>query len=467
MYVLVLVACDEDPTSTSGVDSDTTTPSGPTGVEPPGTTATFPDLTLTDLRATVSDKIASILVVSWNQDAPAETYLEFSFDKDEWHTSPPTDRKAGPQTELMLGAPFDSTVTWRLVATTGTGTYVSSDSATPNGPPPMGIPEAFVRVNDLERRDLEAGRYWFMGLAEVDWQIDPWWTIIIDDQARVVWAMRTPNNRGSMHAQLSRDGKTLLLDRNAFWPIFSEELSTIDQVTIDGTVVRTIPTPGMHHPFVELPDGTIAFAAWTSGAWSGDFIRLVYPDDTLEYWFDCEAWLNSTGSDYWCGSNTLTYDESTDTLLFSLYSVETIVAVEYSTGVATHWYGHAFGSYSFDPPGSAFWWQHGGHITAAGTLLTSSDVSTSGVEQVVREYEIDEANQTLREIWNFGIGEGLYGGVMGEATRLPNGNTVHNYGGLPRMREVTPDREVVLDIEWDGGGIGRTVPIADLYALAP
>ena len=55
----------------------------------------------------------------------------------------------------------------------------------------------------------------------------------------------------------------------------------------------------------------------------------------------------------------------------------------------------------------------------------------------------------------------------GEAHRLPGGNTLHNYGSAARLREITPDGEVVWDADWDAGYMGRSEPVADLYALAP
>ena len=61
-----------------------------------------------------------------------------------------------------------------------------------------------------------------------------------------------------------------------------------------------------------------------------------------------------------------------------------------------------------------------------------------GHETVVREYELDEKREMLVEVFNFGLGEGVYGATMGEAHWLPNGNILHNYGDEVRMREGSP-----------------------------
>ena len=107
-------------------------------------------------------------------------------------------------------------------------------------------------------------------------------------------------------------------------------------------------------------------------------------------------------------------------------------------------------------------------ITDEGTLLISAKVSQNGTETVAREYTFDDDTETLTEVWSFGEGEGVYGSEMGEAHRLGNGNTLHNYGSTPRIREATPDGAVVWDVTWSSGTyIGRSEVIADLYALWP
>jgi hypothetical protein len=141
--------------------------------------------------------------------------------------------------------------------------------------------------------------------------------------------------------------------------------------------------------------------------------------------------------------------------------------IDATSGETLKWFGDLPGAYAFDPPSSQFWWQHGGYLTAAGTFLTSTDRTSSGGETVAREDEIDDANRTLHEVWNFGLGDGLYGFEMGEADRLPSGNTLENYGLLARIREATPEGDVVWDIEWQSFGIGRSTPVADLWALMP
>ena len=67
-----------------------------------------------------------------------------------------------------------------------------------------------------------------------------------------------------------------------------------------------------------------------------------------------------------------------------------------------------------------------------------------------------------------GDGDGRRAANAGEAHRLQKGNTLQNAGTTPRIREITPDGEVVWDLAFTGSKLmGRTVLLSDLYALAP
>ncbi|MEQ1571768.1 MAG: hypothetical protein ABMA64_39435, partial [Myxococcota bacterium] len=404
----------------------------------------------------VHPQLGSLLIVSWTQSAQATVHVEYAFDPGDWRSSPPRALGAGAHEELVLGVPYGAAVDWRVVA----DAVSSPDQSSHTDPLPASIPEVQLLVSEPTRQDPDSP-YWLLSLAG-----EPSWALIVDRSARVVWASPSPPGTLVMHPRVAADGRSLYIDRNTYWTTFDASAATVVQWRIDGTLVHEFATPGAHHPFTDLPDGGVAYGALV-GYYDTEYIQIVHPDDSSETLWDCGEWLDGLGGGGYCGSNTLSYDASSDTLWLSLFSIDTVVGVDAATGVAERWFGQAPGSYSFDPPESQFWWQHGGHVTAAGTFLTSSDLTSSGVETVAREYEIDDVNQVLREVWNFGIGDGVYGQYMGEAHRLGNGNTLHNTGGEARVREATPEGEVVWDVRWASSEIGRSTPIADLYALAP
>jgi hypothetical protein len=323
-----------------------------------------------------------------------------------------------------------------------------------------------VHTNEPDLIDATSAPYFLVAFPTggQSWAGSPWWALIVDRQARPVWALESPFDRSFMHARVARDFKTLLLDHNAAWPDNEADASEVLRTFIDGTVDHVFATPGLHHPWTDLPDGSIAYGAEQPG---GEHILITHEDGSTEDIFDCQAWLESVGAFAYCASNTLWYNEATNKFLFSHYPFGTIIEVDRDTGAVDRWWGQANSPWVFNPPDSMFTWQHGGNITAEGHLLTSTDTTGGTIETVVREYSIDDAHQKLTQVKTYGVGEGLYGGVMGEAYYLPNGNLIHNTGGLARMREYTPDGDVAWDVEWFNDAIGRSMPIVDLYALEP
>ena len=167
----------------------------------------------------VHDLIESILVVEWTQTAPAEGHLEFMFENDEWHSSPVKSYDAGTHQELMLGVPYESLVTWRLVLEDGDLKVQTEDDQEENGEYPYDAPYHTLHTADAARYDAMNAPYFLVGMpsgAAGSWAGAPWWALIVDRQGRPVWALESPFNRSFMHARVARDGKSLLLDHNSY-----------------------------------------------------------------------------------------------------------------------------------------------------------------------------------------------------------------------------------------------------------
>ena len=439
-------------TDATGGDADETTP------DPPAS------LRIEDVSAASHDEIGSIVVVTWTQSEPADVHLAFSFADADPRTSPVRSLGAGTHSELLLGVPYGAEVTYRIVAE-GEGSQAETEDAVAVAAAlPEALPVPTLLAADPSAYDPDSPYIFAVTMRRRAVGSDSFWAMIVDREGRVVWGRPARPERSMLHARPGWHGRSLLIDNNSFWTLFDGGVaSTIDRIAIDGTVIETFDAPGLHHPFTDLPDGAVAYGAHLPG--QQETLEIASPEGNTTLW-RCGPWLGALGVTSTCASNTLDYNEATNTFLFSFYTIETIVEVDADSGTATRWFGHVPGSWSFDPPESAFYWQHGGHITPQGTLLTSSLDEARG-ETIVREYRLDEAAETLEEVWSFGIGDGVFGDIMGEAHRLSNGNTLHNTGSLARLREATADGTVAWDLAWDDAyNIGRTTPIADLYAFA-
>jgi hypothetical protein len=490
LVLFALIACNGSPPSdtpswTFGDDSapsdDTSTPPDDTST-PPDDTSTPPDdsatipgeFALTNLTATVNEPIGSIIEVGWEQNAASVGYVAYRFEPalptDDWMASPTKSFAAGAHTELLLGIPYGSTVTWRLVADPkgDDAEHTSADQTIDNDPLPDGCPEPTVLVSEPTGMD-PSFRYLLGSINEGPYatEAQTFWAFILDRHARVVWATKPPSGRMFMQIQPSYDGDEILLDYNSFWTIFdSGAASQIARTKIDGSVVGLIDVPGLHHGFTETADHSILWSAYRNHPHDDWLLEKDASGDQRTIW-KCADFHEAIGVEEACGSNNVYWDPKSDTVYFSFFQSDTVVHLDRESGDTIRWFGRLPGAYEFDPPESQFWLQHAAHLNPDGTFMVSSHTTESAYENVARVYTIDEANERLVLEQTFGEGDGVYGQYIGEAWRLPSGNFLQNYGTNGRLREGTPDGAIVWDLQWDGNWIGRTVALSDLYAFAP
>lgn len=458
-----------------GLVACTAGPRPPREPPPPSVTATGP----VDLSGVVSEQHevqGSIVRVRWDQSVAAIVHVEYRVDADRWLQSPARELGAGAQQELLLGVPYDMPVTWRVVAEVAGGTTVTPDVTTWSGRLPTDLPMPEVVVADPTAWDPDVS-YWLVAVSNDASFQGEYTTTLIDREGRVLWSHASPRRRATLQPRVSRTGRSFLIDHSSHWggPIDEGARSEVLELGIDGEVRKTWITRGLYHAYTDLPDGSLAWPSHgqldrdRQGGPDGERIIVQAPDGTERIVFDCDATL-----EVFCASNTLTYDDTRDVFLYSLFwGAQAVLEIDAETGALTKQLGHLPDAWAFDPPDAAFWFQHGPSYTATGTLLVSGHRTDDDHELVAREYALDEATQTLRQIWSFGDGQGIEAAQMGEAHRLPGGNTLHNYGTHAVLREVTPDGRVVWEVRWeteenpgpDGHMIGRSAPVVgdDLY----
>ena len=428
-----------------------------------------PPTQLSAVSARLNELVPSVFYVGWTQSEQASAKVEYSVDEGIWLSTPDISREAGTHEQIVLGVPFAAPVQYRVTLAAGDSSVSSTEATITTGPLPDGVPVARAVSGDEALWDVGA-TFVYIGMSGEGEEFDgDWWTMVVDRAGRVVWALPTPYGFVSLHPRVAPDGKAFLVDYNSYWGQFDGGTrSQVARTRIDGVVEQVWDTPGLHHAFTQLPDGAMAWGAMSRG---DERLEVLGPDGVLSTLWNCGAFLEGLGEQAICGSNTLYYDEQTDHFLFSFYSVDAVIEVDRVTGETVRWFGDVPGSWTFDPPETQFWWQHGPSLTAKGNLLISTHMTEKGGEAtVVREYQFDDGSETLREVWSFGTVEDdwVYGDQMGEAWRLDGGNTLHNYGTNPLLRESTPDGTVAWKMSWERGyTLGRSTPIADIYALAP
>ena len=217
-----------------------------------------------------------------------------------------------------------------------------------------------------------------------------------------------------------------------------------------------------------------------------EWLQRRHTDGTVETLWKCSDFereqLGSTAHS--CHSNSWWWHEETDSYLVSFPSSagqvrDTVLHIDAEGNTINTW--GQLSDWEFEDPANTFDYQHGVTFTDDGNLLLSTQLTSanpyhqSGDDTLaVREYEIDHENKVLRQVWAFGEDRGIEGKYAGEAHRLANGNTLHNFGTGARLREITPDGALVWDVKFPGGNTGgngrlqgRSVFISDLYDFAP
>jgi len=415
---------------------------------------------VTDVTASVSDVIGSVVTVRWTQSVDGDVAVAYSFDDTTLVT--PTRAEVTGQNEVrLLGIPFGSDVTYEVRL----GDLASEPQSIATDPLPAGLPVAELLVADDARWDPTVA-YLLSSLteADADWP-GPWWTVIFDRLGRIVWARPTEPPMVTIYPQVSAEG-ALLVDENSFWGMLDNgAASSVHRLGLDGSEQAAYSLPGLHHGFAEDGSGALVWPAWGS---NGETLERLSPAGVQERLWECASLQELASMSLLCGANTITWQPQRDSFLVSFWSLDAVVEIDASTGASLRWFGNLQGAWSFDPADAGLWWPHGATYTDEGTLivLTRSEESGKDNETIVREYAVDEADEVLSLIWTAGKGDGIYSEALGDVHRLASGNTLYNYGQVARVREITSDGDIVWDVAWPGSAfLGLATPIADLYAL--
>ncbi|MFT5685928.1 MAG: hypothetical protein ACI8RZ_006883, partial [Myxococcota bacterium] len=288
-----------------------------------------------------------------------------------------------------------------------------------------------------------------------------YWTVIYDRQGRLVWANKTPQSHWTLFAQVSVTGDHVIWDEATYWADWDGgAASTVHRAYLDAELDE-IPTPGLHHAFVQLPDETLVWGSQDHGGGEALVEQAMGSTNEQVLWTCNDDWPGSGN----CESNGLFYVEETNSFLYSFYTNNSLVEVNRDTGESMWWAGDVNNGYDFDPQNSKFEWQHGISYTSTGSLLVSTEArNNSGNTTMVREYIVDHEDETLTEIWNYD--PDIYAGTNGDAWRLDNGNTLHVVGSAGHITEVNPDSEIIWHLNFgDDHLMGRGEFIEDLYTL--
>ena len=422
---------------------------------------------LSDIDWRLNDSFGSVIHVSWTQAVESTGTVAWRLEGEDWNQTPETTYAAGEQEQVVLGVPYGYQAELKVTLSDAESEVFSVET----GELPIASLEANLLASEPDRWE-SWGNYMLGSLNATTsgWTSGDYYIFILDRQARVVWAYLTPDQNFCIHAGFSLDGTALVWDEITYWTAYDQgEASMAHWMLLDGTILESVSIPGANHAFTEMPDGSLAWWAMDLDLGSSDgSLKVLRPDGTTDVLFECADFMESAGlGSGVCFANTVYYHETSDTFFVS-FAIEDFVVEVSQTGELLRTFGQVDGAYAFDPEDSTFWMQHAVNVTDSGTFLMSAQVDSSSKEAVIREYDFDDKAEVLRQVWTFGAGLGTEARLGGYIHRYPEGNTVQSFGTTSRVKEVASDGTVVWDVEWpEGGQIGRTLLMEDLYGLWP
>ena len=180
--------------------------------------------------------------------------------------------------------------------------------------------------------------------------------------------------------------------------------------------------------------------------------------------FEWNAWEHLNIADYhnlnltsnrivWMHGNSIHVDLDSNILVSNRRSSE-VIKIDRNNGDVIWYFGGPNNEFSItNDPYNGFSRQHDVRRIENGNILLFDNGNDHDppISRAV-EYELDESEKTANLVWDFSHPEGYVGLAMGSVQRLPNNNTLINWGRLLMqgavITEVDYDKNIVFEIQY-------------------
>ena len=425
--------------------------------------------------SSLSSQISTVGIVTFTTllSAPTEAHIDFGLDRSYGMTAP-VDLTAASYRTLLLGMKPSRTYHFRLSATDGTDSCTSDDFTIATGAAPNGLPNPTITTNNagaLYGGFLVTGQY-SQSLISGAALGAP--AFILDRDGTYVWWYTVTGSDAT--------GVTMSYDGNYIW-INSvntpSHAAKVHRVSMDGLIDEDHSTEfaGLSHQLTVLPDETVAFYSYgTNGC---DDIKLRSPDGTVTTVANAQSAHGGTDV---CHVNAIFYSRPDDTLVFGDLDNNCLTKIT-RTG-ATVWVlngGVDTGPKSWFNGGGLVWQggEHGFHILGlddfvifnnntmmpAGSKVSWGAAAGDGSGSGAIEVKLDLATMTATQTWSYQA-LGLNDAVLGDAQRLPNGNTMVDFSTRGSIQEVDANGNLLQEIK-TAANFGYLQKRATLYGPPP
>lgn len=412
-------------------------------------------------QAVLSETQASVIKVSWEDLGADEILVEYghgaTFDRV---------RNVAPDaTEtLLLGLKPNSEVQLRVVQKVDDQVLESADITIQTDPLPSGLPTFYVDVPEPGALGN--------GLLITTLIQNPTSVLVFDGDGDVVWWTEMTDDTWVGRSRLSHDGEHILVQ-----PINREGSGGhgLSKLDMEGNEVEVNWVDESHHDFAELPDGTLAFLVYEKQIYAGeqvlgDGIVELAPDGTETRVFSVfeaigyDPSLDTLANAEWSHANYIEYVAEQDAYYVSFYGLKGIAKIDRPTGDIEWMFGGVVSDFE-DSHGNTelLQIQHGFQVLDD-SLLVFENGRTEAQSSRAVEFTLDEETKVTQPVWAYQPEPSLYTPSLGNVRRLDNGNTIVNFSSAGRIVEVTPEGEVVWQLDGSlGAAFGYSTWEKDLY----
>jgi len=417
-----------------------------------------------DLEARVSEHIPTVVTVAWTAtgDDPDEAYVEYET------PSLPTVRVDAELVEdewqaFLFGLKASTEYTYRAAAVVAGETRTSQDGLFATGSPPSSLPS--ITVDDAVAAQARGG---YLLTATIS---TPSAIVLLDmDGDYLWWHEIEETERSARHAYFSTAGDSIVLMADGLsYEGNDDHTSILRYVSLDGSEVTDLEFEGIHHDFVQLPDGAliaikkqVVVVEHETGV-AADTLIEIQPDGTYEtlwsMWDEVECAPENALhiADNNTLGNSLDYVPETDTLYMGTRNLGTIFAIDRAAGEVQWRLGGTFSDFA-DPQGDTTLtvWQHQFQVLDDGILVFDNNNNMMDGSRIV-EFELDHDTGTAHTRWEYTREEPTFCYALGDVTRFDDGNTMVTWSTSGMYEEVTADGELSWRMTLDlGAGLGYT-----------
>jgi hypothetical protein len=421
----------------------------------------------TGVTASLSDRIVTVVTVSWTTAVDTTGYVEFGQTSALGSRTPLETTAGRDHSAVLLGLTADAPAYFRAVSAEGGSSVAASAVATiRTGSLPVGFPA------------LTQSGVGFDGFVVVPLLGSMRAITILNPKGEIVWYWTDDTGLDSYRARLSIDGKSLLYNAAK---ISGEptDASVLFRVALDGSQSTSISIPFLAHDFVELPDGTLgAMTFYDQTDASGNRVRgnklvEVAPDGTQKtVWtsWDCFDPVATPGDDPtqgWTFSNALDYDPVEDVYYVGMRNFSSIAKVERTTGKCDWVFGLYGSTFTFAPGSARFLHEHQFDLHGDRILVMDNDGAQGDVSRVL-EYQLDFSTMQATQVWSYMPAKSVYVFVLGEPIRMPDGGTFINWSTAGLMERLDASGTSTWKLSSDAGfAFGFQTLATSLYGGAP